>query len=903
MKIRSSQLSAPKGEKVKFRNSPLSLQILIIIVFACVATFLITTKILIPAPGYLSKWAREHGHKATALRDDVRLRQAYLKLPARLMQSLKPSELPKLNIDIKFKHLTKLHAKRAEALAKGILIQGPDDFVPASIRLGERTIKVKLRLKGDWLDHLRGKKWSFRVRVRGKDQVFGMRRFSIQNPKVRGYHTELLFQETLRDLGVLVPRYFFVDVVVNGDDVGIMALEEHFSKELLESNGRRESVIIRFDESLVWAAKFGKHRGFGGPFDSYLNSPIDAFQSSKVNKSDSLSSDYAIAVGMLRGFMNGYIEASDVFDAELFGKYLAVAELWGALHPIRWHNLRLYLNPITLRLEPISFDASVRPTKSKNAIICNREPMISAILKDPKIFKVYRETIQMLAREILDGGRLQEKLEIAEKKNLTDLRKEFYLLEKYPYHKLKTRAKYLLTSSENGFMEDKKPPEGFPTLIHAYTIKDADGPYLELTNAIPHEVEVETVYWIGNGDKPNIEFQPLSEISFPIQLSPTPVGSPPKTYCIKYSPLSDKGYYSLEVSARIKRQKRLYKIIANPYYPALKQNPLPDTNLTEQLSRHPFLSFNVEGNRLVVQPGIWNVDGSLVVPEDITLKVTAGTVLRFSPKEGLFSHGPLDFTGTKNDPIILEGILSENHKNSWGGIAVLDAASPSEWTHVIVRGTTGISRDGWRLTGGVTFYKSEIRMDHCRMQGNRGEDALNIIHSEFELASVEIFETASDAFDADFADGTIKDCIFKNIGIAGGGDAIDISGSEVHVTDSHFLSISDKALSVGEQSKMTASRLIIDNVGTGAASKDGSYLDIKDSTIKDAYYAGLMAYIKKAEFGPGRIKGDKLAFNGTDSEAIVQKGSDIILNGNQIDSVDLDVKELYKTVMKPGLRR
>ena len=49
------------------------------------------------------------------------------------MQSLKPSELPKINIDIKFKHLTKLHAKRDMALAKGILIQDTDDFVPAFI--------------------------------------------------------------------------------------------------------------------------------------------------------------------------------------------------------------------------------------------------------------------------------------------------------------------------------------------------------------------------------------------------------------------------------------------------------------------------------------------------------------------------------------------------------------------------------------------------------------------------------------------------------------------------------------------------------------------------------------------------------------------------------------------------
>ena len=111
-------------------------------------------------------------------------------------------------------------------------------FLP-SIRYNNRSIKVKLRLKGDWTDHLEGKKWSFRIHVKGKDQLFGMRRFSIQHPKVRGYYSEPLFMETLRHVGVLAPRYFFINVVINGDDLGIMALEEHFSKELLEFNEQK----------------------------------------------------------------------------------------------------------------------------------------------------------------------------------------------------------------------------------------------------------------------------------------------------------------------------------------------------------------------------------------------------------------------------------------------------------------------------------------------------------------------------------------------------------------------------------------------------------------------------------------------------------------------------------------
>jgi hypothetical protein len=921
-----------------------------------VATFIITAKILMPAPKYLKKlareWAFEHGHRA--LSDDARFRQAYFRLPLRLVQSLKPSELPKINIDIKYKHLTKLYDKRAEALAKDILIQEPDDFVPASIRLGERTIKVKLRLKGDQTEHLKGKKWSFRVRVRGKDQIFGMRRFSIQNPKVRGYHAELLFQETLRDLGVLVPRYFFVDVVVNGDDVGIMALEEHFSKELLESNGRREGVIVRFDESLVWEANDGFSGGWCGAFDSYLNAPIDAFQSAKVRKSVRLGNEYAIAVGILRGFNGGFMQASEVFDAELLGKYLAVAELWGAKHAVRWHNLRLYLNPISLRLEPISFDADLRKNFdkfNKNLVVAQQEPMVIAILKDPKIFKVYRETIQMLAREILAGGRLQEKLEIAEQKYLADLRREFYLLEKYPRNKLKERAKYLLTLGENsfsedkkttqssptlihvntirgsngrpilelentipygvevvpvklyGFMEDKKPTEGFPTLIHAYTIKDTNGPYLELANAIPHDVEVVSINWIANGKAPSIEFQVLSNQSFPMSLPPTPLGSQPKTNPIYYSPPPDEALYSIEVTARIQEQKQRHKIIAKPYYHLLKSNPVPDSTLHEQLSRHPFLTYNKKENCLVVQRGLWEVAGSLVIPTGITLKIQAGATLRFLSGEGLFSHGPMELLGTKDDPIILEGIPSKADKNFWQGVAVLSANSPSVWAYVTIRDTTGISYKGWQLTGGATFYQSDIRMNRCRFLGNLGEDALNIFHSKFVLDGVEILETVSDGLDVDFSDGIIKDGIFQSIGKAGGGDAIDISGSDVRVTGSHLLDISDKALSVGEQSKMVAQKLIIEDVGTGAASKDGSHLEISDSSIKNAHHTGLMAYIKKAEFGSAQIEANKINFLETSSEARVQRGSSITLNGKKIESEDIEVEALYKTIMKPGLRR
>ena len=39
---------------------------------------------------------------------------------------------------------------------------------------------------------------------------------------------------------------------LNGKNLGIYALEEHFDKALIESNKFREGPILKFDESILW---------------------------------------------------------------------------------------------------------------------------------------------------------------------------------------------------------------------------------------------------------------------------------------------------------------------------------------------------------------------------------------------------------------------------------------------------------------------------------------------------------------------------------------------------------------------------------------------------------------------------------------------------------------------------
>jgi hypothetical protein len=304
-------------------------------------------------------------------------------------------------------------------------------------------------------------------------------------------------------------------------------------------------------------------------------------------------------------------------------------------------------------------------------------------------------------------------------------------------------------------------------------------------------------------------------------------------------------------------------------------------------------------NSLYIKPGKWKVNGSLMIPKGFSLTIFPSTTLQFKSDEVLVAYGRLNWQGTEQGPIIIEGISS-----TWQGLVVLEANEPSHWSYVTINNTTGIKRLGWELTGGVTFYRSDVEMDHCTFKNNQAEDTVNIIRSKFRIKDIKIFSTLSDGFDSDFSEGTIEGGLFQDIGKAGGGDGLDLSGSQVMVNGSHFRNISDKGLSVGEQSKVKAANLIIEHVGIGAASKDSSELEISNSTINQAENAGLMAYIKKpAEFGPARINARDIKFNGTNVRARAQNGSSITIDGIPVPTEEIDVGQLYKTIMKPARRK
>ncbi len=862
-------------------------------------------KIYKVSKSYVRAWAKDHGYQKNFTQYSLTRQVLEYLITWDVLEPLEP--LPNLIIDINFKNFSKLKEKRDNALERGILFPEDKIEVKTKIRTSNDTLKAKIRLKGDLNDHRAHKnKWSFRFKLKEQDYFQGMQRFSIQHPKARQYQSEPVTLQYFRNQGLLAPRYSFVNATLNGDYLGIMSVEENFSKDLLESQGRREGVIIHFSEDLLWQTSIEYGRMFSGsPFFGFKNNQINYYGNKQIQKSPKLKSDLKSAIGLLRGFSEGKLSSSQVFDVELMGRYLAACEIWGLSHPQSFRNIRFYFNPITYLLEPIVYDTNgvVRSPKDK---LAERDPLHVELLKDPIILSSYISEIRKLATEYL-SGKIKSQLKPLEQKLVQQLKQEFYLIDNMEWNYYEKRSEFLLSLSDEEFMiegrklrqsDDASETGIYPILAHAYIIMDELGTYLELSNAVPEDITITDIKWQNPQSNITKIFSPNTPFVKNMVIKGTPKYSSPQTLKLYFDEPLTSQPLSLIVSARLKDKNEIIKTTATPYFPALDAHPLPITNLQEQLSLHSFLKLGSDTNSLIIPEGSWQVSEPILIPQGYHLVIEPGTHISFANNISLISYGAIIAKGTSEKPIILSGMTTNGELAMWQGLAVMAPNDQSVLNYVTIKDTDGVNHADWALTGGTTFYQADIHINNSRFEHSTAEDAINFIESTFQFNQSIMIDMTSDAIDSDFSTGDIIGGNFSNIGHAGGGDAIDISGSTVSVTASTFHKIQDKALSIGEKSNLEGRDITITESGTGLASKDGSISIVSDITITNPVFAAMLAYMKKPQYGPAQIIATNVNMDNTENIIFAQSGNVIRIDEKQIEMKDLDVDLLYKTVMK-----
>ena len=130
----------------------------------------------------------------------------------------KISGFDEIEIDIKFKHMSRIQYLREKALKEGyISAEIKAEEFPASLTYNGEPKEVKISLTGMMVMHVTDPlKWSFEVKVKGDDTIDGLKRFGLLLPRTRGYLTDWLGMELMKDRGLMGLRVDFTNVSING---------------------------------------------------------------------------------------------------------------------------------------------------------------------------------------------------------------------------------------------------------------------------------------------------------------------------------------------------------------------------------------------------------------------------------------------------------------------------------------------------------------------------------------------------------------------------------------------------------------------------------------------------------------------------------------------------------------
>ena len=820
-------------------------------------------------------------------------------IPAYLVNN----KLDTLYLNIEFKDYMKIQEKRMEAIQNQRLVSTKDDFVKAEISLNKnKEIKCEIRLKGHLSDHWVGDKYSLRVNIKKDKLLKGMSSFSIQDPITRSDTLEWIFLNHLREEGCMSLRYDFVNLVINGKSMGIYALEEHFSKEMIEANKRRPGVIGYFDDYFYWK-KYPPTFLENISWDSvYLSAAPSIREAKKVQKNPALEKQARNTVELMRSLREMSLPASKILNHDETGKYLAITRLWATQHGLGIDDINFFFNPVTCLLEPIGFDGQSGSTPYKCFFSSNESPWVKYALQDPLIASSYIGYLtKFCSEEYLQG--IKDKLLEKESYFRKLLLKEMLWQDRYTIWK-----KYESFSKSDPWQQllervaKIKKELSETRLISGHSKFDNNTSQLTLfvRNTTTQPVEIKAV-GLGREVVSGQDIFRLNPDSSYFQTIDDSFVLHPLTASQSHTPRFVRlhlGNFHYPEQDFVQIESRFWGDPEEPIHIPLQVETdsfdyglIPLAKLKPQLDG---LDFEISDAEILIKEGNFTVKNSLFIPAGFSVVISPGTSISFPPDSTFVSESPIFALGTKDKPIHLSSILK-----SWAGMLLHNTKHCSKLNWLNISNIHGVGKssnplgeemNGWNMTGGITVYKSAVELKNCQFENFQTEDALNIISSSFTIENCTFKNTFSDAFDGDFVRGQINGCSFSNIK----GDGIDFSGSLTIVENCYFNEIEDKAISVGEKSLVTIKNCEIDTVSFGVVSKDSSLTVVEMGTIvKNAKTAAFAAFQKKDAFGPATIKVVDSSIQTSKKNFLVQKNSNGSFEGNSITSTDFEASNLY----------
>ncbi len=756
-------------------------------------------------------------------------RYEYLYLPIIVFKALKSNfyNLENVDLEIPFEKTIILENLRKDSISNGSL--PPADKMPrvkTKIIYNGEKFDAEIRLKGDRKAHFIDKdKSSYKLELDRDQFIFGIKKFSIQKPRVRNYVHEWIFHELSKNEGIIKIKYDFINLSINGDDKGLYVIEEGFGKELIERNKRRNGPIFSLDEDIY----------------GFYDKPVFEIYNKKYWQKPENNLIANIASQKLHDFFDKKISANVVFDLDKWAAYFAIVDLTANYHGAFLKSVKLYYNPLNGLFEPIPFDGHrLKPNYNKYNLNYDNRILIDRVQNS---LDSVSTGFSWLNNFFYEGGKLNQKFynlyasylkKISSKKYINNFLSEnldeieminshiyadyffydnsrnygvglyYFLVSDFKHHAQNIRNK-LKSKDQVQLLKINDKNYLFKPYYKNYDLLIADK---FICSNESGEIELKVSQNIKNFEDTSISLHNLNKLNFKCN--------------------------TLVLVDRLSNENKFLKVDhlnSNFFY----------KNFIKSYSKNLIDFFDKENDKLVLKNDETKIDKNVYIPEGFNVVIKPGQKIIITNKAFIISNSPWQIGG-ENKLVLISG----ERENLGGGILIGDTKEVSSIENTEFSYLSGYDLEKnfeYIILGSINFHQTKVDIKNVYFKNIFSEDAINIFRSKFRIIDAKYKNIFSDAIDVDFSEGKIFKSDFVNIN----NDAIDFSGSKVSVNQVNFDNVNDKIISAGEDSKINIDEITGTNSYAGIISKDGS--EVYSQNIKfDGVKIPFAAYQKKKEY-------------------------------------------------------
>jgi hypothetical protein len=230
--------------------------------------------------------------------------------------------------------------------------------------------KAKVRIHGDWKDHLSMDYASLDIRLI-EGNIANMVKFKLLLPETRHSDAEIVITSLMHEIDIIAPKTRFIDVKLNNKANKTFLFQEKIAKELLESNNRKEGPIFEGDESIMWTES--------SVFtEIFKNEPISLSRQLNTKWKHSNTSAYYISAKANQSLQKSYL-ISRASKSRNFMKFLTnynndQKKIWQeyyllmlaskSIHGLTLTNSKFYWDTFSDSFQPIYYDGNAYFFKS-----------------------------------------------------------------------------------------------------------------------------------------------------------------------------------------------------------------------------------------------------------------------------------------------------------------------------------------------------------------------------------------------------------------------------------------------------------------------------------------------------------------------------------------------------------